>query len=173
MDIARVADIIQRISDGFEGACAQCLSDNRGIVLKSIKEQLYSGQSGDGNFLSPTYDDDPYFQEEGRWYGRAAQYKAWKREITPPMADYILPLGLGARPDNVPNLFINGKFYSEINALMSGDVLVIDPGVGNGPDIVAKYGDNILNLGPTSVGYFNATFMLPAIRNFFESCGYR
>lgn len=173
MDIQQVADIIKSISDGFEDACKQCLSNNSGVVTEAVREQLYSGQDGEGKHLSPTYDDDPYFQEEGPWKGNAQGYKEWKRKITPPQQNFIFPLGLAARADNVPNLFINGKFFSEISATMSGDVLVIDPGNGDGPDIVGKYGDCILNLGPTAVGYFNQHFMLPAIREHFEKCGYK
>lgn len=173
MDIKQVADIMQKISDGFESACAQCLADNRGVVTDAVREQLYSGQDGAGNLLSPSYDDDPYFQEEGPWKGRAADYREWKMHITPPQQNFMLPIGLPPRPDNIPNLFINGKFYSEINGSMSGDVLVIDPGIGNGLDIVGKYGDMILNIGPTAVEFFNKHFMFPAISEHFEKCGYK
>lgn len=70
MGIEEVANIIKKISDGFEEACIQCLSDNSGIVLRAVTEQLYSGLDGDGKHLSPTYDDDPFFEEEGTWYHR-------------------------------------------------------------------------------------------------------
>lgn len=171
MDIQQVADIIKSISDGFEDACKQCLSNNSGIVVLAIQEQIYSGLDSEGRHLSPTYDDDPYFEEEGPWYHRAYAYKAWKRDITPPVSGTML--GLPPRPDDVPNLYINGKFFSEITARMSGDVLRTDPGSGDGPSIVSKYGDEILNMGQTAIGYFNTTYMLTAIREHFEKCGYK
>lgn len=171
MGIERIAEIIHKIATGFEEACMQCLEANSGIVTDSIKEQLYSGQDGEGNHLSPTYDNDPYFEEEGWWYHRAKDYKAWKYTITPPLSGTML--GLPPRPDDVPNLFINGKFYSEITARRRGDVLVVDPGNDKGPSIVAKYGDEILNMGPTAISYFNTTYMLPAIDSFFKDCGYK
>lgn len=171
MGIEEVANIIKRISDGFEEACVRCISDNSDIVLKAVREQLYSGVDGDGRHLSPTYDDDPFFEEEGPWHHRAKDYKAWKRSITPPVSGTML--GLPPRPDDVPNLFIDGKFYSEINATLKGDVLVVDPGNGDGPSIVAKYGDEILDMGYTAIDYFNTTYMLPAIDSFFKDCGYR
>ena len=171
MDIVKVVNIIQRIADGFEEACIECLSNNSGIVQLAVTEQMYSGQDGEGQLLTPGYDDDPFFEEEGYWYHRAKDYKAWKRGITPPVAGSML--GLPPRPDNVPNLFINGKFYSEIVAVRKGDVLEVDPGNGHGPAIVAKYGDDILNMGSTAVEYFNEIYMLPAIKNFFKKCGYK
>ncbi len=82
-------------------------------------------------------------------------------------------LGLPARPDAVPNLFINGKFYSEITATLKGNALYTDPGSGDGPDIVGKYGDRILGMGQTAIGYFNTNCMLPAIDSFFKKCGYK
>ena len=171
MGIEEVARIIDAIAAGFEEACMKCLADNGGIVLQAVREQLYAGLDAEGRHLSPTYDDDPFFSEPGMWYGRAADYKAWKRELTPPVTGTML--GLAPRPDEVPNLFINGKFYSEITVSRQGDVLVTDPGAGNGPSIVAKYGDEILGMGSTAIEYFNATYMLPAIDSFFKDCGYR
>ncbi len=171
MDIQGVYDIIHKIADGFEETCIRCLSDNSGMVLQTITEQLWCGLDGESNYLEPTYDDDPYFDEEGPWYHQAKEYKAWKLAIKPPSVGTIL--GLPPRPDNVPNLFINGKFYSDITAFRSGDELVIDPGIGDGPAIVAKYGDQILDMGSTAVEFFNETYMLPDIADFFNECGYK
>lgn len=171
MGIEEVANIIHKIADGFEEACIKCLESNSGVVLHAVAEQLYSGLDGEEKHLSPTYDDDPYFEEEGYWYHRAKDYKAWKYSITPPVAGTML--GLPPRPDEVPNLYINGKFYSEITAMRKGDVLVVDPGSGNGSAIVAKYGDQILDMGQTAIEYFNTTYMLPAIDSFFKDCGYQ
>ena len=82
-------------------------------------------------------------------------------------------MGLPPRPDNVPNLFINGKFFSEITATRRGDMLYVDPGNGDGPDIVAKYGESLLDIGDSAVVYFNREYMWPAIEKFFNDCGYR
>lgn len=171
MGVEEVYDIIHDISEGFEPACVQCLQDNSGTVLEAVKEQLYSGLDADGKHLSPTYDDDPYFNEKGPWMHRASAYKKWKEEITPPKAGEML--GLPPRPVSVPNLYINGKFYSEITAMPNGAMLTIDPGIESGPDIVSKYGERILGIGPSAVEYFNRMYMLPAIEELFRNCGYQ
>ena len=171
MGIDEVAKIIGKISDGFEEMCIRCLSDNSGIVLDAVREQLYSGLDGEGKHLSPTYDEDPFFEEKGYWHHRAKDYEAWKYSITPPASGEML--GLPKRPKNVPNLKVDGSFYSEINAMRKGDILVVDPGSGNGPSIVAKYGDIILGMGPTAIEYFNQNYMLPAIDSFFKDSGYK
>lgn len=171
MGVEEVAKIIWAIADGIEESCAECLSNNSGIVVLAVTEQLYSGQDGDAQYLSPTYDEDPYFNEPGPWYQDAEGYKEWKFNITPPVISSML--GLGPRPEDVPNLYINGKFFSEINATRKDLGLLIDPGSGDGPAIVEKYGDQILEMGPTAVSYFNEEYMLPHIEKFFITCGYK
>ncbi len=70
MGIEEVAVIIGKIADGFEEACIKFLDDQSDIVVRAITEQLYSGLDGEANYLSPTYDEDPYFGEAGEWYHR-------------------------------------------------------------------------------------------------------
>ena len=174
MDIQSVCGIIHKIAEGFEDNALRCLDNYSGVVVVEIQEQLICGQDGDGKLLSPTYDDDPFFDEEGPWQGRSGEYKAWKHSITPPRGSKLLDLP--PRPDNVPNLYITGKFHGEITASLDKDELLIDPGKGDGPDIVSKYrkyGHDILGMGPSSVTYFNREYMMPAIEKFFKDCGYR
>ena len=90
--------------------------------------------------------------------------------ITPPVVSSIL--GLNPRPDNVPNLFITGKFHSDINAKRTGDMLLVDPGHNDGPSIVSKYGEEILELSSRGVDYFNTEFLIPSIEQFYRNCGY-
>lgn len=171
MGIQEVSDIIGSIAYGFEESCAKCIADNSAVIVESVKEQLYSGLDGEDKALSPTYDDDPFFNEEGYWYNRAADYKAWKSTITPPRKGSML--GLDPRREDVPNLFIDGTFYNEITARRSGTTLLLDPGSGNGPDIVDKYGEQILAIGKTARGFFIENYLLPSIKEYFKKCGYR
>lgn len=171
MGIDEVSDIIHSIAEGFEENAMQCLDKNSGEVLAAIKEQMYSGINGRGELLSPTYDNDPFFEEEGVWYHRSDDYMAWKQKITPPVSGQLIDVP--PRPYNVPNLFINGKFYSELTAQRQGDMLNIDPGIGNGLDIVAKYGSELLDMADPSVEYFNRKYLMPSIESFFNDCGYK
>ncbi len=182
MGIEEVAAIIGRIADGFEDACMDCLADNSGTVLDSVREQLYAGMDGQGNHLSPTYLDDPYLvnrskpwlhidNDSGKIYIGPQGYLDWKMDITPPKVGEML--GLPPRPEAVPNLFIDGTFHRQIRAARKGNALEIDAGGENSADIIGKYGDRILGLGEDAVGYFNANLMLPAIDAFFKTCGYR
>lgn len=171
MDIESVHDIIHRIAEGFEDNALECLGDSSDVVVDLIREQLYSGVDGKGEYLHPTYDDDPFFDEPGYWHNRANDYKEWKFRITPPA---VSPnLRLAARPVEVPNLFIDGTFFGEINATITAGFLDVSPGYGNGPAIQEKYGDQLFMLGEDVVQWFNMEFMWPSIERFFRNCGYR
>ncbi len=170
-DIFDVCDMVVRMVDGFEPAIIQCLGDNAVIAEDAVREQMYSGLDGEDKFLNPTYDNDPYFEEKGPWYHKSEAYKQWKLDITPPTAGVMLMLQ--PRPDNVPNLFINGKFHSEVFAVMQGDTLSIqERGDGDGPSIVSKYGEQILQLSRTAIGYFIYTYTIPFLWKFFSDCRY-
>lgn len=170
-DIFEVCDIITEMSDGFVPTVLGCLSEHADKAASAVREQMYSGIDGDGKFLSPTYDDDPYFEEKGPWQGRAQEYKKWKMDITPPVPGTML--NIPARPESVPNLFIDGTFHSEVFSEMRGDSLVVDVKEdGDAPDIVAKYGSQLLQLSPSAIEYFNDRFILPSIKEFFAKCGW-
>jgi hypothetical protein len=165
-----VYEAVKRWVEGFEDKCMECMERNQGVFVHLVTEQMYSGLRGDGTYITPSYDDDPFFEEPGMWYHDSEGYKAWKGAITPPMSSSLL--GLPPRPYDVPNLFINGKFYSEIYTV-SGDrqieLRVVES--GDGPSILGKYGDELFDLVGTSVQYFNEEYLLPHLQDFFNECG--
>lgn len=168
--IDEMQEILHKINTGIELRIIETMEDHTDVIVNSICEQLYSGLDGKGQYLNPTYADDPYFDEPGVWQGRRKQYELWKAEITPPVAGNML--GLPARPLEVPNLFINGKFYSEIFAYRDNLQINVEPeGSGDGPGIVEKWGDDIMRMGAEAVGHFNDSFTSPAIEDFYEECG--
>lgn len=170
--VEEVFDVIDKIATQFEEQVVLCMVENKHTMVMAVCEQLYSGLDGDGDYLNPNYLNDPFFKEEGFWHNRAEDYQAWKNAITPPMSSSML--GLPPRPDNVPNLFINGKFYSEIYAERRDMELNIDVnGSGDGPSIVSKWGNEILNIGITAIQYFNEEKLIPHLKEFYEQCGYK
>ena len=168
--IDEVYDAVKRWNDGFEDKCVECMSSNQGVFVQMICEQMYSGLKGDGTYITPSYDDDPFFDEPGMWFHDSEGYKAWKGAITPPMSSSLL--GLPPRPYDTPNLFINGKFYSEIYSV-AGDrqieIQVVES--GDGPSILGKYGDELFDIGSVAVQYFNEEYLIPNLQDFFDNCG--
>lgn len=111
-----------------------------------VKEQLNSGMTGVDTMLKPTYLNDPFFNEEGPWQGRARQYMKFKERITPPEKGERL--FLPPRPVDIPNLRITGVFYDSIYAKPTKAGLRIGTdSVQLGGSIEEKYGSDIFRLG--------------------------
>jgi hypothetical protein len=169
-DFDKLEHAVHSVVTGLEQACADCLMENKVVVEELIGEQLYSGLDGNTNSLRPSYSDDPFFDIKGRWYHDSDGYIEWKKKITPPVTSPRL--NLPPRPIDVPNLYITGAFHESIRALVNGDSLSIGTfGFTEGPDIVRKYGDNILNLGVDAREYIVLEMLEPFIGDFFKKYG--
>lgn len=79
-NIYEVSKTINAIAAGLEEECLNCMDANKSIIRDCIQEQLYSGMDGTDRCLSPTYDNDPYFNEPGPWQNKPEKYKRWKRK---------------------------------------------------------------------------------------------
>ena len=171
-DFDRLESVIDAISTGIRESILGCLEERRDIITSCITEQLYSGIDGNDEYLSPTYDDDPYFNEFGPWHGASYAYKKWKERITPPMPSATL--NLPPRPVAVPNLFITGTFHESIKAARVGEVVrVYTSGFQDGPLIEKKYGEAIFKLTDDAREYFNIYALRPWLNDFIRNCGYR
>lgn len=169
-DFDKLEHAVHSVVTGLEQACADCLMENKAVVEELIGEQLYSGLDGDTNSLRPSYSNDPFFDIKGRWYHDSDGYIEWKKKITPPVTSPRL--NLPPRPIDVPNLYITGAFHESIRASVNGDSLSIGTfGFTEGPDIVRKYGDNILNLGVDAREYIVLEMLEPFIGDFFKKYG--
>lgn len=117
-------------------------------VLGEInQQQLYAGKRRDGLDLFPTYQNDPYFDSPEA----AQRYSDWKDRITPNPK----------RRPGVPNLFINGYYYSRRTNTISGDKIVFD---NDYIDLAEKYGDEINGLGGEYKIEFKDLFLMPAFK---------
>lgn len=113
---------------------------NEAEILDLQREQMASGKSVDGQDLRPLYSED--LRQRGGWFlsgDSAARYSAWKQSLGNPYQT-------GDRNPDAPNLYINGRFYSEIGVQFGADAAVIVPLTPFASEVMAKYGRQI-NLG--------------------------
>jgi hypothetical protein len=101
----------------------ESIIENSNDVTHSIKGQLWDGKKGDGQNITPSYLDDPFFETREK----AIAYRNWKNSITKN----------SDRDQDTPNLFINGYFYDTL-FVDSGSFEVASDGFGN--PIIEKYG---------------------------------
>lgn len=112
---------------------AEVMKDNEALLGEINLSQLYAGKTRLGIDLSPTYQEDPYFDDKGG-LPAAQAYSDWKDRITPN----------SKRRPGVPNLVINGFYYA------SRKVVVIDNKISFSSDyldLTDKYGEEINGLG--------------------------
>jgi hypothetical protein len=102
-------------------------------LLDENQTQLFDGKLRDGNDLSPSYLTDPYFKTPLA----ALNYSNWKDHITP---------NPNRRP-GVPNLFIDGTFYSTQRIKINGENIVYTSSFKDASAILAKFSGLIFGLG--------------------------
>lgn len=118
------------------------------VLADLQREQMSEGRGVDGEYIRPFYSEDPYFKTAFA----AEKYAEWKQKITPNPK----------RPKDVPNLFINGYFYSTLRPKLVASVFEIDS--------PSSLGEKVLEEHPTAQGLnaekrkeFADMFTLPGI----------
>lgn len=142
-------DLLNRVTDvlnGLQGGEIPRLAilPYNEEILDLQREQLAEGKSASGEDLRPLYSED--LRAGGGWFlssASAANYAAWKQSISNPYE-------AGQRNPDAPNLYINGKFYSELGVEFGAESVRI---VGTTPwaaGIIAKYGVSSFGLSMSS-----------------------
>lgn len=134
--LQRVRDCKSYLDSG--DAVKEHLAPKERQILSMQSDQLLEGKRPDGNDLRPYYSEDPYFTVYGNWGGDPDAYKAWKS--TKPYWHN------SKRNPDAPNLYINGKFHSELGCYFEADGILITAATPYAMDIVAKYGNDSFGL---------------------------
>lgn len=109
------------------------LREHEQDIMEQQHIQLLEGKGSDGQDLRPYYTED--LQPHGYFKNQqsASNYMAWKETLSYP---YSVTRG----NSNAPNLYINGRFYDEMEIRFEADVLMIVPSTPYAAGIMAKYG---------------------------------
>ena len=108
-------------------------------LLNLNREQLLEGKGRDGNDLTPSYLDDPFFKTQEA----ARRYSAWKDLITPN----------SKRTPGTPNLIIDGSWVHNVLKVgidASKLTFTIDSPIGE--KIFQKYGQRVAGLNDEKKG---------------------
>ena len=151
--IEAMAGRLREAQASIAGWAREALQANKGEVLYLQMRQLAEGKASSGADLRPRYSEDPYFQSRAQmlWY------RAMKRTIRP----YVSPLR--PRSDDAPNLFINGKFWDELDVFYTADAMTVDGGTPYAKGIVSKYGIASFGLSEESQAEIYANIVKPYI----------
>ena len=130
--MTEAATVLQRrMQDG--SLMREVLQDHAEDIMEQQHIQLLEGKGSDDNDLRPFYTEDlqplGYFKTQQS----ASNYMAWKETLT-------YPYSVTRTNSNAPNLYINGRFYSEMEVEFGTDVMMVKPSTGYAAEIMAKYG---------------------------------
>ena len=158
----RVAEINLRLTADLQ----QILQDNAALAVEMVGEQHEAGLDGYGQPLTPSYLDDPYFNDTAHPQVAARNYVQWKERITPPQTTWRLMLP--PRAPETPNLRINGYYRRTISATPISGGLRIGTDDMLGGAVTAKYGDDRLyKLGVEARTYIAEEIIMPFLRQLF------
>lgn len=115
------------------------LADEREQIMASQREQLLEGKDNDGNDLRPFYSED--LKPQGWFHSKdsAMRYALWKQ------TGISYPVQVQRNPD-APNLYIDGKFHSELGVRVGNTSIGVFPLTPYAAEIVGKYGMNRFGL---------------------------
>lgn len=132
--LARVQSVNEGLQTGM--LIGDVIKPYQNDVLDLQLEQLWNGQASNGNDIRPYYSED--LKPNGYFHSTesAARYAAWKQDITP---------NSNRNPD-APNLYIVGKFHSELAVDMGTDAVSVYPTTMFAKNIFDKYGQNTFGL---------------------------
>lgn len=102
-------------------------------ILDLQRQQLFEGKASSGEDLRPYYSED--IKPRGWFHSveSAGRYAAWKDSVI------SYPYSAQRNPD-APNLYVDGKFHSEIGVQFGTDAVEVIPETNYAKTIMTKYG---------------------------------
>lgn len=132
---------VRMVNDGMEtGAMVRnVIVQHQDDILELQKMQLFQGLAANGQDIRPYYSED--LKPSGYFHSveSAGRYAAWKQD------GIRYPYTVNRNP-NAPNLYINGKFHSELGVQFAADTVGVVPTTPYAAGIMAKYGINTFGL---------------------------
>lgn len=127
------------LSDLESGALVRSVLEGYGEDVMAMQRiQLLEGKASSGEDIHPYYSEDVgpggYFKTKAE----AEQYRAWKGTLRYPHTV--------SRNADAPNLYINGKFHSELNVSFGPDAVAVVATTPYASKIVRKYGVDTFGL---------------------------
>ena len=139
MTLEGLTESVRALQDGgMAQMVGEVLQRHEQDIIEYQRIQLLEGRDSDGQDIRPYYSED--VKPQGYFHSResAGRYAAWKEGLSYPFSV--------SRNSDAPNLYINGKFHSELGVRFGSDGLSIEPMTPYAAKIVAKYGRNTFGL---------------------------
>lgn len=128
---AAAKSLSRQMDDG--SLVREVLTEHEEGIMQEQHIQLLEGKDSDDNDMRPYYTED--LQPHGHFKSvqSASAYMVWKESLNYP---YQVTRG----NSNAPNLYINGRFYNEMEVKFDLDNMAIVPSTPYAGEIMNKYG---------------------------------
>lgn len=111
--------------NGLKEETRKVVEGEHDAIMAMQRQQLIDGLTSEGKPITPSYSQDPYLKNP-------QGYIAWKSRLPIPQST--------RRNDDTPNLYINGRFHSELDVTFKEDGFAVVPSTPYAAKIVSKYG---------------------------------
>jgi hypothetical protein len=132
------------------------------VVANLNTAQLLYGRDADGELLTPTYLDDPYFKGNKK---RAEAYMEKKTRLSPQLMSHIQLFP--QKPEETPNLIITGTWFHNYFYATAGGGKYTIGSTGLAADDIQKkyesYGHRIFGLSKPARDFYYRYYIRPAI----------
>lgn len=137
------------------------VSENKDVLLFLNRDQMLLGRDADGNILSPSYLQDPYFKTPEA----AKNYANMKYNLEPVHNSLISnnTLLFPAKGRITPNLIVTGLFQDHLYITTGGGKYDIGSTYIDSSDIDRKYKGKVFGLAPQSRNYFWLEYIKPIL----------
>ena len=124
-------------------------------ILEMVRMQLLEGKAANGENLRPSYSED--LQPGGFFKSResAKRYADWKLTISYPAQVH--------RDPDTPNLYINGKFHSELDLKVGDSEMKVDGSTSYADRIMDKYGKQNFGLTDDNCKLLVSDYIYPQL----------
>ena len=127
-------DRVEVVRSGLQSDLVRnVLMKHESDIMELQKRQLLEGKASNGEDIRPYYSED--LQSRGGYFKSAetaGRYSAWKQDLS-------YPYSVNRNPD-APNLYINGKFHSELGVQFNSDSVAVKGDTAYANSIISKYG---------------------------------
>ena len=132
--LTELLDRVKSVQEGLQDGeiIRDVVVDHEEDILDLQKLQLFQGKASNGEDIRPYYTEDLKPSGFFNSVESAKRYSDWKQTINYPR--------LADRNADAPNLFINGKFHSELAVSFGSDSVVVAGSTSYANEIVDKYG---------------------------------
>lgn len=146
MTLNELRNRLSSLQDELVSFVRIAFEENEDKVMELQRIQLFAGKRADGQDIRPYYSED--LKENGGFFRSvqsAMSYARFKAE----KIDYPVSV---PRQFDAPNLYINGRFHSELGVEIDDSTMLIRGLSAYADKIVEKYGYDTFGLSEESMG---------------------